>query len=79
MTDQKPEKFESQTIKEIKAVFFAPDRRASDLSNKWESIADLLVDNMIIMDDNWYEVPRVVLMFGGVDKDNPRVEIEIIT
>lgn len=54
---------------------FAPDRRASDLTNKAESVMDLLVDCGHLEDDNWFVVPEVRLSFGGVDKENPRVEI----
>ena len=58
--------------------FFPPDKRNADLTNKAESIMDLLVDNGFIKDDNWFEVPRICLYFGEVDKKNTRTEIEII-
>ena len=61
----------------IELRIFAPDRRASDLTNKAESVMDLLVDNKILADDNWFVVPIVLLTFGGVDKADPRVEITI--
>ena len=48
-----------------------------DLSNKAESIMDLLVDNGVIEDDNWFEVPALASTFGGVDKANPRAEVVI--
>lgn len=66
-----------ENIESIKLTIYAPDRRAGDLTNKAESIMDLLVDNGVIEDDNWNVVPSVILCFGGVDKENPRVEIEI--
>lgn len=56
---------------------FAPDRRSGDLTNKAESIMDLLVDLGVIEDDNWFCVPVVILSFGGVDKENPRAEIRV--
>jgi|ERR1035437_8725195 Holliday junction resolvase RusA-like endonuclease len=56
----------------------APDRLRGDLSNKAESIMDLLVDNGFIIDDNWFVVETLTLMFGGVDKENPGAVIEII-
>ena len=62
----------------IDLSFWAPDKRKTDLTNKAESILDLLVDNGILADDNWYIVSEVVLMFEGVDKDNPRCEIDIL-
>ena len=63
----------------ITITFFAPDKRAADLTNKAESIMDLLVDNKIISDDNWFVVNEVRLIFGGVDKEKPRAEINIKT
>jgi Holliday junction resolvase RusA-like endonuclease len=57
--------------------FFAPDKRKSDLTNKAESILDLLVDNKIIEDDNWFLLDKVILEFGGIDRKNPRCEINI--
>lgn len=60
----------------IEFTLYAPDKRKADLSNKWESVADLLVDNGILADDNWFVVPKVIMLFGGVDKENPRVIIK---
>lgn len=57
--------------------FYAPDKRATDLTNKAESVMDLLVDNGIIPDDNWFEVPEITLRFCGVDKENPRAIVTI--
>ena len=57
-------------------TFYPPDKRPADLSNKTESIMDLLVDAGLIEDDNWYVIKKLVLSFGEVDKENPRCEIE---
>lgn len=54
-----------------------PDKRKADLSNKVESIMDLLVDNGIIEDDSWQYVPRLFMEFIEVDKKNPRVLVWI--
>lgn len=59
----------------ITAVFYSSTKRKSDLSNKWESIGDLLVDSKILVDDNWEVIPELLLKYGGHDKKNPRVEI----
>ena len=59
-------------------TLFAPDRRAGDLSNKFESVADLLVDNKIIKDDNWFVLENITMIFGGVDTKNPRAIIELL-
>lgn len=58
--------------------FYFPDNRVSDLSNKFESLADLLVDNKILKNDDWRCVGDIGLHFKGVDKKDPRVEITII-
>lgn len=53
----------------ITITFFFPDNRKSDLTNKAESVMDLLVDFGIIEDDSWICVPDLHLKFGGVDKE----------
>lgn len=63
----------------IEINLYAPDKRKGDLTNRAESLLDLLVDCGILKDDNWFEVPQVVLSFGGVDRENPRAEIFIDT
>jgi len=62
---------------EVTIDFFAPDKRASDLSNKAESIMDLLVDAGILADDNWWVVDKLILNFRGVDKKNPGATVYI--
>ncbi len=61
----------------IEITFFAAKRFKADLTNKAESIMDLLVDNYVIEDDNWFVVPEILLTFGGIDKTNERAIIEI--
>lgn len=61
----------------VTITFFFPDKRRTDLSNKAESIMDLLVDNGFLADDSWQVVNKLVLIGGGVDKDNARAEIEL--
>ena len=56
--------------------FWFPDARKTDLSNKTESIMDLLVDNGIIPDDNCLEIPQLLLIYRGIDRLNPRAEIK---
>lgn len=62
-------------IMELTILFYLPDARKTDLTNKAESVMDLLVDNGILADDNWNVVPRLILQSGGIDKLNPRAEI----
>lgn len=80
-------KYASETLKNaprlnenIKAVLlriYGENRRKFDLTNKAESIMDLLVDCGILLDDNYEVVPNLTLIYGGVSKENPRCEIEI--
>lgn len=58
--------------------FYFPDARKTDLTNKSESIMDLLVDSMILEDDNHVVVPKLILRSKGIDKKNPRAEITIL-
>jgi hypothetical protein len=61
----------------VEIKFYAPDKRSTDLSNKTESIMDLLVDNEIIKDDNWFVCKSLFVSLVGIDKNNPRAEIKI--
>ena len=76
LKEQKVKFYENAVAMRI--VFFAPDNRNADLTNKAESVMDMLVDNGIIKDDNWFVIKSIGLIFAGIDKDNPRVEIEIL-
>ena len=61
----------------IKCIFYMPDKRKTDLSNKFESIADCLVKAKVLADDNYEILKEVHLYYWGYDKENPRVEIEL--
>ena len=57
-------------------TYYSDSLRSGDLSNKWQSIEDTLTDCGIIEDDNWFILPDIHMKFGGVDRLNPRAEIE---
>jgi Holliday junction resolvase RusA-like endonuclease len=59
----------------ITMTFYFPDNRRADLDNRATSVLDLLVDNGILSDDSWQTIKELHLIAGGIDKDNPRVEI----
>ena len=59
----------------VKITITAPDNRKFDLTNKAESIMDLLVDMSILEDDNYYWCPEILLKFGGVGE--PKAVIEL--
>lgn len=46
-------------------TIYSPDLRAWDLSNKWESLADGMVEAGYIIDDNWKYIPNVTLIYWG--------------
>lgn len=62
----------------VEITIYPSSRRKGDLTNKAESIMDLLVDAGVLEDDNWFCVGRVNLAFGGVDKENPRAEVNLL-
>ena len=61
----------------VSITIFSKDARDNDLTNKSESVLDLLVDNFVLSDDNWRVVREVNLTYGGVDRADPRAEIDI--
>lgn len=60
----------------LRFTYYSDSKRSGDLSNKWQSIEDTFTDVGIITDDNWFILPDIHMKFGGVDKENPRAEIE---
>ena len=63
---------------EVTITFYAPGRRRADLTNKAESVMDLLVDCMFLVDDSWFVVSRLELKFGWVQRRRPGAVVEII-
>lgn len=66
-----------QTVKYVQLCFYSKDKRAYDLTNKAESVMDLLVDAGILLDDNYTVVPELTITYGGLCRENPRCEITI--
>lgn len=56
--------------------FYMPDNRRCDISNKIESINDLLVDINFLTDDNW-KIIKSFTATAQLDTENPRCEIRI--
>jgi len=65
-------KLENQLITVLKLYF--PDKRMGDLHNYPKSICDGIEKSGIIKNDKQL---RPVLLFDFIDKENPRVEIEL--
>ena len=63
-------------------TFYYPDTRLRDLDNSTAVISkftlDALVEANILDDDNYTIVIETRTKFGGIDKENPRCEIELI-
>jgi hypothetical protein len=61
---------------------YAVNNRAFDIGNVLPVIQkftdDALIELKIIPDDNYKVIAENVHVYGGVDKDNPRVELEIM-
>mgnify|MGYP001560619904 CR=1 FL=1 len=70
-------KFPLRGFTQIRITFTPPNKRNGDLTNRAESIMDLLAEAGIIEDDNWFEVPDLHLRRGPVDKINPGALVEI--
>lgn len=58
----------------VELRIYFPDNRKADLSNKTESIMDMMVEYGVLKDDNW-KCTGPVLMFPYYDNVNPRCEI----
>ena len=78
LKEQEVERAEYKMVEEIALTFYAQDLRKFDLTNKTESVMDLLVDYGLLEDDNCYVLPHISIVFGGVDRDNPRCEITLV-
>lgn len=57
-----------------KVLFYFPDSMDRDLTNKFETLADIMVDAGIIIDDT-FKVLKPVHTDGWVKRDRPRTEI----
>ena len=61
---------------------YPKDRRSFDLGNvcciHQKFFEDALVELGKLPDDNYNYIPTVIYQFGGIDANNPRVEVEVI-
>lgn len=61
----------------IVVTIFNADLRRHDLDNQLNSLFDMLVKAGVLEDDNQKFIDNVHLYYGGLDRDNPRAEIEL--
>ena len=69
---------------QVKIIYtiYRHDNRKFDISNVGsivdKFVCDVLVKSKILADDNYDIVKSVEYIWGGVDKDNPRADVEVI-
>lgn len=73
------EKVQMDGVLAMDLKFWVQNNRTADLDNKSQSVLDLLKDCGIIPDDCWQVVRRISAECLGIDRENPRVEINIKT
>lgn len=61
----------------LKIDFYVPDKRRRDIANYIEAIQDILVKYEVLKDDNYNIIESLDGTRMHIDKENPRVEIEI--
>lgn len=61
---------------------YPPNKRLFDIGNvcciHQKFFEDALVELGKLPDDNYNYIPTVIYQFGGIDTNNPRVEVEVI-
>ncbi len=61
----------------ITYYLYFPDNKVRDCKNFLKAIDDWLVHNKIIRDDSWQVMKGERILPQGIDRENPRIEIEI--
>lgn len=61
----------------LKCEFYVPDARKRDIANYLEAIQDVLVKYNLLEDDNYNIVASIDGCSMQIDRENPRIEIEI--
>jgi Holliday junction resolvase RusA-like endonuclease len=62
-------------------TIFYPNKRKFDIDNIGTVVSkfnnDALTELNILEDDNYSVIVEIVFKFGGIDKDNPRCDVEL--
>lgn len=61
----------------LKCEFYVPDARKRDIANYLEAIQDVLVKYKLLEDDNYNIVASIDGCSMQIDRENPKIEIEI--
>ena len=61
----------------LKCKFYVCDARRRDIANYLEAIQDILVKYGLLADDNYNIIASIDGCSMEIDRENPRVEIEI--
>lgn len=61
----------------LKCRFLVCDARKRDLANYIEAIQDILVKYKVLADDNYFIISSLDGCSMEIDRENPRIEIEI--
>ena len=70
----------TESIKgEVSIVYnmYLPDKRKRDLSNYIKAPEDYICSMGVIDDDNHNVIKKFEVRYCGIDRENPRIEIEI--
>lgn len=76
-TERLVEAQQNGTIYSIRMIIFNETNRRRDLDNQATSILDALTKSGAIVDDCARFVRSILVVYGGIDKEDPRAEIEI--
>jgi Holliday junction resolvase RusA-like endonuclease len=63
---------------ELTYMYYFPDARERDSENYIKAVTDFLVKQGALKNDSWKEVLKMTIIPMGIDRLNPRVEIEIL-
>lgn len=61
----------------LKYTYYFPDARERDSENYVKAVTDFLVKQGVLVNDSWKEIKSMLIIPAGIDRENPRVEIEI--
>lgn len=62
-------------------TIYKGDKRRCDIGNiasiHQKFFEDAFVENGCLFDDNYNNIPMCIFLWGGIDKNNPRVEVSV--